>query len=754
MTMKQPIAVSAALAAFAAFVSLAGCGKELEIAGDGCRGGILPGDLVISEIMANPAGADEGNEWFEIYNTRSETTDLSGMRLVYSRPDGTRRKEHLVAGLEVPAGGYVAVGDLAEIALPDYLAYGYENSLGSMGNTTGRLALQCKGEIIDEVQYQDAKEGTSHTLLGAPDAMANDLPENWCDGITEFIAGSYGTPGAENDRCTPPVPAGQCFDGETTRMPVAPGPGDLIISEWLANPKAVDDTAGEWFELYITRTVDLNGLDFTKETEEKLGQLSSDLCMTAEAGSYFVFARSLDPTVNGGMPQADASFKFTLPNQSGSLVVSYGGNEIDRVRWDASENGAATAVHPDSLTAEGNDDPRNFCVATTQYGGDDGDFGTPGAANDACTRPPPATQCALPDGTYRDRVDPEAGDLVINELLPDPAAFPDSDAEWLEIAVNRDVDLNLVWLSKQPDAPALNGTVIGGFDCLPAQAGSYILFAQSADPLLNGNIGDVVGDIPFGLTNSGGYVAIGVGDVVLDDITYPDTNPGVSWSLDPDAANPVANDAPEAWCDAIRTFASGDYGTPGQANTPCLSEGECLPDGLDTPRAVQTPGAGDLVITEIFPNPAGTESHREWFEVLATASVDLNWIVITRPDSDNDNQIVSPECLPIEPGDRMLIARNANPEENGGLPTPDALFDFALVNRNGGLTLLAGDITVDEMLYSPEVAEGYSLQLSAGSETAVANDNAANWCLASEASTYGTAGFFGTPGEDNTACGG
>ena len=52
------------------------------------------------------------------------------------------------------------------------------------------------------------------------------------------------------------VPEGQCLvDGTSARDKVPPVLGELVISEFMANPKKVDDTAGEWFEVFATADV-------------------------------------------------------------------------------------------------------------------------------------------------------------------------------------------------------------------------------------------------------------------------------------------------------------------------------------------------------------------------------------------------------------------------------------------------------------------------------------------------------------------
>ena len=57
------------------------------------------------------------------------------------------------------------------------------------------------------------------------------------------------------------VQPGTCVDGSETRDIVNPEVGDAFISEWMANPAAVDNRSGEWVELRFEAAVDLNGLE-------------------------------------------------------------------------------------------------------------------------------------------------------------------------------------------------------------------------------------------------------------------------------------------------------------------------------------------------------------------------------------------------------------------------------------------------------------------------------------------------------------
>src|SRR5262249_54823597 len=58
---------------------LAACasGSKIGSTPTSCVGNFVAGDLVITEVMANPAGADAGKEWFEVKSTRNATIELN-----------------------------------------------------------------------------------------------------------------------------------------------------------------------------------------------------------------------------------------------------------------------------------------------------------------------------------------------------------------------------------------------------------------------------------------------------------------------------------------------------------------------------------------------------------------------------------------------------------------------------------------------------------------------------------------------------
>ena len=219
------------------------------------------------------------------------------------------------------------------------------------------------------------KPGHSRELSArAPEYTPNDDLANWCQAnATEFEAGNFGTPGADND-CQPIV-AGQCNDRGTMRDAVAPDPGELVITEVMPSPQKVGDAAGEWLEARAMADVDLNGvgIDRAGDTNTKPDIITATDCLHVRAGSYVVFAKSADPATNGGLPAASVLGRFKLSlvagtaGAPGDVSIVAGTTVIDAVTWTRTTNGAALQLDPDLIDPIANDTESNFCNATAAY---------------------------------------------------------------------------------------------------------------------------------------------------------------------------------------------------------------------------------------------------------------------------------------------------------------------------------------------------------------------------------------------------
>ncbi|MBA3459411.1 MAG: lamin tail domain-containing protein [Deltaproteobacteria bacterium] len=246
-----------------AVMTLAACGDDGSTTPCGT---LLPGDLVVTEVFSDPSGADDGREWFEIYNASDHAAALEGLTITHSRGDGQMRRATTLEEVTLAPGEYLVLGNVAAELRPTWVDVGYGAKLGDFYNSgAGRLALACGGTEIDAATYGNVRAGLSRQLDGGhtPDYTVNDDQAQWCSAskvmANEFSPGNYGTPGAANEDCEIIVP-GMCDDGESLRPVMAPGPGDLVITEVMPNPSAVADAMGEWFEVQAMRDIDLNGL--------------------------------------------------------------------------------------------------------------------------------------------------------------------------------------------------------------------------------------------------------------------------------------------------------------------------------------------------------------------------------------------------------------------------------------------------------------------------------------------------------------
>jgi hypothetical protein len=234
-------------------------------------------------------------------------------------------------------------------------------------------------------------------------------------------------------------------------------------------------------------------------------------------------------------------------------VLAVGGDTVDALTWTGARPGVAIQ-REDGVT----------CPATTAYG--DGDLGTPGAANPACPAVAPEGMCT--ENGYLRRVrTPVPGDLRIDELLADPRGA-DAGKEWFEVYVENDVDLN--GLALGPD-PARLPTTLAAADCLAVAAGTHLVFAERADPMLNGGLPRVDFVFDFSLTNDAGAVYLVAGGLTIDALTYDTTREGFSLGYNPEGQSFTAG-APPILClahpgDVYGT--NGDHGTPGAANAGC-----------------------------------------------------------------------------------------------------------------------------------------------------------------------------------------
>lgn len=344
------------------------------------------GDLVITEVMPDPKlWADADGEWFEVRS--SAEVDLNGLVLSSGT---TRSAVTSVDCLRVSAGGYAVFTASADAGIPSMGTFTF-----SLSNGGGSVTVGLPDAGLDTLTYGAASSGVSWQLDPTKlDAFSNDDPANLCRGSQNIFGvdgGDLGTPGGPNTSCTPVVTGNTCVDPATsaTRAIVAPAPGDLVVTEFMADPSSVSDALGEWFEVVAKNDVDLNGL-VLQGTSGTPATVSSTSCLRADAGSHVVFAHQADPAVNGSLPAVTQTFTFSLANAAGTITLIHDAGVIDTVSWATTQGaGASTQLDVNKYDATLNDVPTNLCRTDagtfgTLPDGGASDKGTPGQLNHAC----------------------------------------------------------------------------------------------------------------------------------------------------------------------------------------------------------------------------------------------------------------------------------------------------------------------------------------------------------------------------------
>ncbi len=161
---------------------------------------------------------------------------------------------------------------------------------------------------------------------------------------------------------------------------------DLLITEIMANPDAVSDTNGEWFELYnpTLETVDLEGAVLSDDGTNS-HTISTGSSLIISPGEYFVLGRNGDSTSNGGFTADYVYSGFTLGNSGDQIVFSEGGIEMLRFSYSSGFVGLGRSTELlGDIMIEAN---YGLTDSSSTYGL--GDIGTPGEAGAYTPSPVP-----------------------------------------------------------------------------------------------------------------------------------------------------------------------------------------------------------------------------------------------------------------------------------------------------------------------------------------------------------------------------
>ncbi len=164
------------------------------------------------------------------------------------------------------------------------------------------------------------------------------------------------------------------------------------------------------------------------------------------------------------------------------------------------------------------------------------------------------------------------------------------------------------------------------------------------------------------------------------------------------------------------------------------------------------PGFGQIVISEIMPNPdAVTDANGEWFELYnaGNSAVDINgWKIKDDSSASETHTISKAGGLSIAAGAYIVLAEEST--NNGGI-TPDYDYSGVSLGNSGtdGLVLTDGsDAEQDRVVWTASwpFGAGEAMAFKDPTDTSLDNSSSDNWCTAT--TTYGD-GDKGTPGAVN-----
>jgi hypothetical protein len=169
---------------------------------------------------------------------------------------------------------------------------------------------------------------------------------------------------------------------------------------------------------------------------------------------------------------------------------------------------------------------------------------------------------------------PGTGDLLITEIMYNPAVISDTEGEWIEIYNNSATDYNLLNVIFVRVSTDDRHTIGSDIILSPGDHAVLARTAAAADQV------DYVYGSSISLPNTGDelqlytYGSDGTDGDLICRVDYGAVNfntglSGVSIQLDPSITDPAEAMDGLNWCESTLSYSADNLGTPGEANTDC-----------------------------------------------------------------------------------------------------------------------------------------------------------------------------------------
>lgn len=526
----------------------------------------------INEVMADPDTCG-WPEYVELYNTQDKTISLDGW--IFDYGNGYKRKG--LDGFSIPANSYVILFHAKHTDIfPENIAIPIE-TFPQLFNNGKTLALYAGEKCIDSYSYPQAKPACSW-----------EYDE---DGWHLSTDPRGGTPGESNSEptTTKEEPEEEPDDPETPIVPEEPEQpeesypkGSVIIHEVMADPKgltALPET--EYIELYnkVDQSIDLSNWILNYGTTP----ITLTGIVIPAHGWAVLYRSGREIEVGSGQACPLDKFPSALANTGKELsLYDANGQLMDQYTYPKAKPACSWEF-----------DEEGWHLSTDPRGG------TPGEANSEAEEneeepdetPDEPEEETNPEPEIPKAQQPQPGDIIINELLPEP--FVDG-SEYIELYNRSEQELSLkdVCISTRKSDGSLNTRY--PLEAYPQtlQAGDYLLLTKSIEGVENfyslpASLNWLECKLPV-LSNTGSTVVLyrGEGEIIIDEVSYSPkwhastvkNKKGVALERkDPDKDSQNADN----WTSAA---SSAGFGTPGLENSQYLNgETETDSEEIDDP---------------------------------------------------------------------------------------------------------------------------------------------------------------------------
>jgi plastocyanin len=381
-----------------ALVGVSACGDDPSDSNNGVTPGEDTGDVTADAgDVGEDTGPDVSDGGPDATDGGMDATD-GGMDATDGGMDAT--DGGMDGGMDATDGGMDGGMDATDGGM-DATDGGMDATDGGMDATDGGMdggADATDGGADATDGGQDATDQCANVTCDAPAPTCDDIDTvrsysgagtcDSTDGSCDYSAVEVLTDCATGEECS----LGQCIDPTDNSV----NAGDLVITEVMQNPAAVNDSDGEYFEVYNTsaRTLHLNGLEI-KDNGTNTFTVTDPNSTPIElaADSYFVFGVNTATATNGGVSVDYEYSGMSLANGDDELIILNGTTEIDKVEWDGGPNWpdptGASMQFGSEFDMATNNDGTQWCLSRDEIDPNAAstDLGTPGAANVNCILP-------------------------------------------------------------------------------------------------------------------------------------------------------------------------------------------------------------------------------------------------------------------------------------------------------------------------------------------------------------------------------